>query len=130
LGLYAPDGGEELRAPSWGFEPRIKIRYGPGRSLDTDKRFDYESSLLHLASQFLGEVEVGCGEPFRPFGGVTVLPLPDVALDDRLKLRVQQKASKEAIDGGSEARDGRSHHHTSGTNYPPGFAEGLDAIVS
>jgi len=50
FGLYAPDGGEELHTPSWGFEPGIKIRYGPGRSLDTDERFDYESGLLHLAS--------------------------------------------------------------------------------
>ena len=50
FGLHAPDGGEELHAPSRYFEARIKIRYGPGRSLDTDERFDCESSLLHLAS--------------------------------------------------------------------------------
>src|SRR5918997_3404252 len=89
FGLHAPDGGEQLRAPPRVFEPSIKIGCGPGRSLDTDERFDRESGLLHFASQLFGEVEVGSGEPFRPLGGVTVLPLSDVALDDRLKLRVQ-----------------------------------------
>jgi hypothetical protein len=50
FGLYTPDGGKELHAPSRYFEPRIKIRYSPGRPLDTDERFDCEPSLLHLAS--------------------------------------------------------------------------------
>jgi len=76
FGLHAPEGGEELRALPRVFEPGIKIRYSPGRSLDTNERFDRESSLLHLASQFFGEVEVSSGEPFQPFGGVTVLPPP------------------------------------------------------
>src|SRR5215212_2203425 len=50
FGLHALDGGEELRAPPRVFEPCIEIRCGPGRSLDTDERFDCESGLLHFAS--------------------------------------------------------------------------------
>jgi hypothetical protein len=55
------------------------------RSFDPEKGFERQPGVLKLGREFIRVVEVCGREPLDSVGGVAVLSLPQVALDDRVE---------------------------------------------
>ena len=107
LGLHAPDRGQQFRSLRGILEPRVEIGHLPARPLYPDERLDLEARFDRFLFDLSGEVKVGGREPPAPPGGVPVLPLPDVALDDLFEPGVLQLAPEEPVVGRREARVAR-----------------------
>jgi hypothetical protein len=67
-------------------------------SFDPQKSLEGEPRVLDLLGEFIGVVEVRRREPLDPVGGVAVLSLPQVALDDRVEGWIPEETAGQAVE--------------------------------
>src|SRR3982750_948575 len=68
--------------------PLRYIREEPTRTLQSEDLLDDQTSARHFLDQLLRAVKVRRGEVLQPPGGISMLPLAEVSLDDRGEGRV------------------------------------------
>src|SRR5215467_12011897 len=75
-------------------------------------------------------VEVGRGEPVRMAGRVAVLTVAQIAVDDVLEARLEEKSPREAVEQRGEPRDGGREHGALRLHDAPCLRERRQAVLA
>lgn len=100
----------------------------PGQTFDAHQVHHLEPGTGDLLSELLRIVEVGGREPVLPIVRVAMLAFGQIALDDGLKVRVEEEATGQAIEQGCEFADGRDSDHPTRPDHARRLSQRLKAL--
>src|SRR5207248_8090894 len=90
----------------------------------------HKTSVSGLEAQFIGMVKKRVHEVLRMVGGISVLAIFQVLIDDVCEARVLQKPPAQAIHGGREAGYPNSKENAAGLEHASRFHQSAKAILS
>src|SRR2546428_1606631 len=107
----------------------IKVLCQPARPLDAGQFLQPEARLAELGGEFIGPVEVCSSEIFRLAGEVTVLPVTQIAFENRSEVRLIEKAVRQGIEQRSESADCDRKHDAADSQDPKCLLQTSQAIT-
>ena len=88
---------QQVAAPARVFQTLVHIREQPARALDAEQPVDQQTCVEDFRAELFRAMKVGRGEVIKPPGGVAVLPVADVCLDDRGKRGVAKEIANQTV---------------------------------
>ena len=121
---------KDVLPPPWIVPAFLEIGEEPPRPLDSIDASESEARRADLRGQILGRVEIARREVLLPFRSVAMLPVGEVALDDRREPRVGEEISRDAVERRRVAGDRRGQEHAPWSKHTPRLAKGREAVVA
>ena len=124
-----------VRLPSGSLQRASKSRQHPPRPFDAVERLDREARGRNLGPQLVGAVEERGREVVRVAGRIPMLPLREIALDDRSEARIREQVAGETVERGRPPRDPRGDEDATGLQHARRLGErtatvaGVDEVV-
>ena len=121
---------EDVLPPPWIVPAFLEISEKPPRPLDSINASESEAGRTDFRGQILGRVEIARREVLLPFRPVAMLPIGEIAFDDRGKPRVGEEISSDAVERRRVTGDRRGQEHAPRSKHTPRLAKSREAVVA
>jgi hypothetical protein len=123
LGLELPSEAQQIAASAGVGPPVREIREKPSGAFQPVESFELQPRVLHFGAKILGAVKVSSGEVVEALGGIPMLALPQILLDNGSEARVREEIAAQAVQSRRVAGDGGCEDQASWLEDPSRFKE-------